>query len=264
MWFQNSHLSDQQLLMELDGELSGSEAKQILAHLGACWKCRARRQELDRAIVDFVRARQHEFDEKLPPPAGPRALLKARLAELSANEPPSRGWAWVFAAAACGLLCFGVLLVRSTAGRQNRPHAVIVSVPNSRITPGATILISRQAVCTEANTNNKDVPVAVQQQVFAAYGIPAAEPREYEVDYLVTPALGGADDIRNLWPQSHSETVWNSEVKDALETRLRQMVCAGQLDLPEAQQEIAANWIAAYKKYFHTEAPLAIHDKQRN
>jgi hypothetical protein len=37
---------------------------------------------------------------------------------------------------------------------------------------------------------------------------------------------------------------------------LRDMVCEGSLDLTEAQQAIAANWIAAYKKYFHTDRPL--------
>ena len=104
--------------------------------------------------------------------------------------------------------------------------------------------------------------MALQRKVFEEYGIAAADPRAYEVDYLVTPALGGADDIHNLWPHSYSATVWNAWVKDALEDRLREMVCDGRLDLATAQQEIAANWIAAYKKYFHTDEPLAQHRKQ--
>jgi hypothetical protein len=37
------------------------------------------------------------------------------------------------------------------------------------------------------------------------------------------------------------------------------MVCDGSLDLTEAQREIAGNWIAAYKKYFHTDQPLESH-----
>jgi hypothetical protein len=44
-------------------------------------------------------------------------------------------------------------------------------------------------------------------------------------------------------------------VKDALEERLHEMVCAGQLDLSTAQRDIAADWIAAYKKYFRTDRP---------
>jgi hypothetical protein len=37
---------------------------------------------------------------------------------------------------------------------------------------------------------------------------------------------------------------------------LRNMVCNGQLDRAAAQRDMAANWIEAYKKYFHTDRPL--------
>ena len=90
-----------------------------------------------------------------------------------------------------------------------------------------------------SNLKNKAVTAALRRKVFEEYGIAGADPRAYEVDYLVTPALGGADDIHNLWPHSYSSTVWNAPVKDALEDRLREMVCDGSLDLAEAQREIA-------------------------
>ena len=139
----------------------------------------------------------------------------------------------------------------TTADRIPRPWLFRFPIP--RLTPGATILATRLVVCAQANTKNKAVPAELQRKVFEEYGIAGAAPRAYEVDYLVTPALGGADDIRNLWPHSYSATMWNARVKDALEDRLREMVCEGSLDLTEAQQEIAVNWIAAYKKYFHTD-----------
>jgi hypothetical protein len=131
-------------------------------------------------------------------------------------------------------------------------------MPDARLTPGATVRLSRTAVCARPGYGNKVVPIALQREVFQEYGIPRADPRAYEVDYLVTPALGGADDIHNLWPHSHSVT-WNAHVKDALEDRLREMVCDGSLDLTEAQREIATDWIAAYKKYFRTDKPLPEH-----
>jgi hypothetical protein len=96
------------------------------------------------------------------------------------------------------------------------------------------------------------VPADLRQRVFQAYGIANADPGAYEVDYLITPALGGADDIRNLWPQPYVSTVWNARVKDELEDRLRDLVCGGQLDLAEAQRAISTDWIAAYKKYVRT------------
>jgi hypothetical protein len=171
-----------------------------------------------------------------------------------------RWFARALAAVACGLVVLGLYVSRQS---KVRPHAAIVSIPDFRLTPGAAILATRQAVCAQANTNNKAVSVALRRKVFQEYGISSAEPQAYEVDYLITPALGGADDIRNLWPHSYSATLWNAHVKDALENRLREMVCDGSLDLTEAQQEIAGNWIAAYKKYFHTDTPLDEHGKQR-
>lgn len=268
MKHEDSHLSDQQLLLDVDGELSPQAGKLVRAHLATCWSCRTRRQELENAISDFVRLRKEQFDEKLPPADGPRALLKAQLAELATDAPvggrrPS-GVQWALAAAALTLTVLLAIQVESVSGRHGpSTRPVIVSVPDSSLTPGAAILTSRSTVCAQANTKNKTVPVALQRKVFQEYGIADAKPQAYEVDYLVTPALGGADDIRNLWPHSYSATSWNAKVKDELEDRLREMVCDGSLDLSEAQQEIARNWIAAYRKYFHTDQPLPEHRTHR-
>ena len=69
-----------------------------------------------------------------------------------------------------------------------------------------------------------------------------------EVDHLISLELGGSNRLRNLWPEPYN-IVWNAHVKDRLENRLHQMVCAGELDLTTAQQAIASDWIAAYKRY---------------
>jgi hypothetical protein len=146
--------------------------------------------------------------------------------------------------------------------RANRTAAVFY-LPDSNLTPGAAVPVDRRVLCAEAGANNKAVSASLQRKVFEEYRIGGADPRGYEVDYLITPALGGADDIRNLWPHSYSATVWNARIKDALESHLRNLVCDGNLDLAEAQREIAANWIAAYKKYFHTDEPLSEHRRER-
>lgn len=266
MKHQDLHLSDQQLLMDVDGELPVRDQKLVNAHLQACWNCRVRRQELERTIAGLVRSRQEEFEAKLPPAAGPRALLKARLGQVPVASSDSnwfvrgRRLAWTLAAATSALAVLSLFLFRFV-NRENNPRraGTIVSIPDSRLTPGAAVLESRQAVCSQENIKNKAVSVSLRRKVFEEYGMADAEPQAYEVDYLVTPALGGADDIRNLWPHSYSSTGWNAQVKDALEDRLRQMVCDGNLDLSEAQREIAGNWIAAYKKYFRTDKPLPQH-----
>jgi hypothetical protein len=248
------HLTDEQLLREVDGESGAREARAIRAHLESCWTCRTRKQELESAISNFVQVYQEEFREQAVSAAdGPRALLKAQMV-LAAG---AGGFRWPMAAAVCGLLALVLTLAVTGTFKQGwrgRQQAVF-SAPDARLTPGAAVLVSREKLCSQTSTNNKDVPESVKRAVFEEYGIRNASQGAYEVDYLITPALGGADDIRNLWPHSYRETVWNARVKDELESRLREKVCDGSLDLTTAQQEIAGNWIAAYKEYFHTELP---------
>jgi Putative zinc-finger len=261
---QDTHPSDQELLQAVDGELSARAAARVERHLTACWSCRARKQDLETAISGFVREHRRQFEPQIPPADGPRALLKARLAQLVQNEAPSsRSWfspnARKLATIAAGfVLTFAMLaLILTRVGSKTRAvYAATVVTPNPSLTPGATVLETRREVCAQSGLKNKAVPVALQRKVFEEYGITGADPRMYEVDYLVTPALGGADDIHNLWPHSHKSTIWNADVKDALEDRLRDLVCSGEVDLSTAQREIATNWIEAYKKYFHTDRPL--------
>ncbi len=131
------------------------------------------------------------------------------------------------------------------------------ATPNRDLTPGATRPVTRTEICSAGYRDmNRMVSPAVQQEVFRKYGIPVALKKDYEVDYLITPELGGADVMQNLWPEPYSSTDWGAHVKDALEDRLHRMVCEGTIDLATAQHEMAGDWISAYKKYFHTDKPL--------
>src|SRR3569833_2796450 len=91
---QYSHLSDEELLQELDGEAPAGTSKRIEAHLAACWECRSRRHNLESAITEFTSFHLQEFGSNLPAPEGPRALLKARLARLR-DEQAGSAWAWL-------------------------------------------------------------------------------------------------------------------------------------------------------------------------
>jgi hypothetical protein len=240
------HLSDEELVLAADGELTPGRAVKMREHLAACPSCRARMDGIERVGAELSR-----FDPALPSVAGARASLRARLAELAA-EPDRNAWRrMAFAAAAFLVVAAGMLTLHES-------RSVAVSLPKPSLTPGATVPVTRADVCVaEQPDDARVIPVSVQRQVFEEYGIRDAGPRAYELDHLITLSLGGSDDIRNLWPQSYSAPVWNAHVKDALENRLHQLVCDGQLDLTSAQHDISTDWIAAYKKYFHTEKPIA-------
>jgi hypothetical protein len=248
---QDGHLSDQELVLAADGELNPRREAQVRAHLAACWQCRTRFGGIEGAIGDFVRIHSATLDPQLPPVAGPRALLKAQLAVAASQPGPRRGWFLPARWPAFVGLAFATALVVYFA----IPERGAGAVPRRTLTPGAVRQVMKADVCAANISQAFIVPVSLQRRVFEEYGIRNARPDAYEVDYLITPELGGAADIRNLWPEPYSATVWNARVKDALEDRLHQMVCDGQLDLATAQHDISTNWIAAYKKYFHTDLP---------
>jgi hypothetical protein len=114
----------------------------------------------------------------------------------------------------------------------------------------------------EPDRQARTQPIApsVHHAVFARYGVDYRRAADYELDYLITPELGGVPDERNLWPQPFARTPWNAYVKDELERLFRRLVCEGKIDLATAQREMASDWISAYKRYFQTNSPLRDYD----
>ena len=128
--------------------------------------------------------------------------------------------------------------------------------PRQDLTPGSVLPVGVDEICAGGVTGVPAVAAPVPRQVFEAYGVDYRRAAEYELDFLITPELGGAADPRNLWPQPYRAGVWNAYVKDELERELQDLVCRGTLDLATAQRELANDWIAAYKRRFDTDRPL--------
>jgi hypothetical protein len=251
----SDHLSDRDMILLADGELRSGETE-AREHLNACWSCRARMAEIQETIADFVRSYHDDLNAQLPPAAGPRALLRAQLENRAAAQSPGWPFAGQWAAVSFSLLV-ACLAVFAAYERGVARRTVDLSIPKNSLTPGETRNVTVDDVCSppQEEATFRTVPVSLKQQVFREYGIHDLRPNAYEVDYLITPELGGSGTIRNLWPQPYS-AVWNAHVKDELEDRLHGLVCSGQVDLATAQREISRDWIGAYKKYFHTNKPF--------
>jgi hypothetical protein len=122
--------------------------------------------------------------------------------------------------------------------------------PDPRLTPGDTLAVDSIQLCVPGYSRSvRNVPPELKAAVYTEYGILDHRPGDYEIDHLIPLSLGGSNDIKNLWPESTRTAPWNSFVKDQLEEKLHELVCAGRLDLPTAQREIATDWIAAYRRY---------------
>ena len=134
------------------------------------------------------------------------------------------------------------------------------SLPNPRLTPGAIDPAVTQdniaeTICRAGYTRGVRPPEAyteaLKRQQMDEYGYRGEHLRDFEQDHLVSLGLGGhPTDPRNEWPEPWQPADgWGADVKDALELRLHDLVCAGRLPLADAQRAIATDWIAAYRRY---------------
>jgi hypothetical protein len=254
MWHKGSHVSDLKLQMFEDHELNDTETARIQNHIAACLGCRMRHDQLRKTIVRFDAAHRTRFHQIGESKNASRAALRARMAA-AGLRPTAAAWKYPVFAGCVGL---SFLLVVAFVFLQVRDDTARL-LPNPKITPGAIRDVTKWQVCVpRASSTTPPVSAAMGQTIFAEYGIGDPRPGGYELDHLIDPELGGSEDARNLWPQPYS-AVWNARVKDALEQHLHDLVCSDQISLSTAQQDVAHDWIAAYRKYFHTDKPIIAH-----
>jgi hypothetical protein len=130
----------------------------------------------------------------------------------------------------------------------------LFSLPDPRCTPGAINPAVTQSdidrtICRAGWSESVRPPESVtepqKRASMRAYG-DRRPLHGYEYDHLIPLELGGAtDSSRNLWPEPGA----SPNPKDRLEDRLRGLVCDSRLSLAAARRAIAANWVAAYRRY---------------
>jgi len=133
-----------------------------------------------------------------------------------------------------------------------------VLLNNAKLTPGAVRTTKAADVCSGESTRDfRKTTAAMKAAVYKAYGVartrtlpgdpvPADAKKPYfEIDHLISLELGGADDVKNLWPQPYYQHPGAHE-KDAVENYLHRKVCGGQINLTDAQKAIANDWYDVY------------------
>jgi hypothetical protein len=264
------HISDRDLLLAADEELSAHRLSEVSVHLASCAACRVRMRAFEETSADLAMAYRNESGDQLPDSSARRAALIKQIAQQSKNDwrfpwlghlaeaLAVRPWAYNAALALIAVLGIAVVYQQFWLTNSGGTIAQVQAAPLPRpnLTPGAAIGIPSDICVAVPREDPSRIPVSERKEVFREYGMDYRHAGQYELDHLITPALGGTDDIHNLWPEPYASTEWNAHVKDQLEDRLHQMVCSGQIDLSTAQRDISSNWIDAYKRYFHTDRPL--------
>ena len=95
------------------------------------------------------------------------------------------------------------------------------------------------------------VPDETTKKVYEEYMIKTYAPKEYEIDHWIPLALGGTNNIENLWPQPIIYPGYKE--KDYVQLYLRDQVCDHGMNLTDARMKITGDWYSLYLKIRETD-----------
>ena len=73
------------------------------------------------------------------------------------------------------------------------------SLPDSKLTPGDTLGVTKADICTPGYTKVvRAVPAAVKRQIYAAYGRRRRKGACCKVDHLISFELGGSNPLESV------------------------------------------------------------------
>ena len=267
MSYSPRHPSDIELLMANDGELSSSRRAAVDAHIAECPACRIKSRQIGSMLMDATATYMRNLDAPgstlHPSRVRLESQLRARreeweqswIARMRVALSPSAVQVGVAVAASIILLAMWMPRAFGDSDRFHQEGLEQAALPIAALTPGAVAPLRASQLCQGVRPA-RVVTQQSQREVLRSYRMDSVPGNQYELDALITPELGGTTDPANLWPQRYGSPVWNAQVKDELERLLPQLVCSGRLDLARAQQDIATDWVGAYKRYFKTTTPL--------
>jgi len=148
------------------------------------------------------------------------------------------------------------------------------TLPDRKLTPGkANTSLSVSKICsTKWGKDARAVTDKMKKDVIKAYHFSSSVcpvttfkgnriPR-VEIDHLISRDIGGADDIKNLWPQCYepvkkakSKQANGAHKKDRLEVELNKRICKTRSAalLREYQRKTKINWISLYHEIYENE-----------
>lgn len=145
-----------------------------------------------------------------------------------------------------------------TVGQHSWAYVPLPDIPDPAFTPGVVASTDEAEVCGREggltySQRHRQTTSGTKKAVLQEYG--QEPPFDGEIDHRLPLALGGADVVKNLWPQK-AVGKWNYHMKDALEVYVWAAVCKHHtMTLADGQAVfLAPDWRAGYCKLIGGEA----------
>ena len=177
------HLTDERLLLLVDGELQPRPAEAARRHLKACASCRTRFEQIEASAAEFGHAYRQDRAEQTPSPGPLRHALRAQLADIEQQSRPAASWTSSRAQSSWEATWCRVPVQPERAGGGPRPpHR---DQDPSRTDAGATRRVPPLVMRHERRDHAPHFSHSFGRPSFAttAWSGPV---HDYELDYLIT------------------------------------------------------------------------------
>ena len=157
----------------------------------------------------------------------------------------------------CAALAVTDALAEGYVAPDGRTASQLISahvLPDPAVTPGVlnpaiTPANMKDTVCKPGWTATVRPPTGWTDKLRNADTMLGHKPLDGELDHLISIEDGGAPaDPKNLWWMIYADH-YGARVKDVLETKVKRLVCAGKMTLPQAQAALSPNWLIGYVQF---------------
>jgi len=137
-----------------------------------------------------------------------------------------------------------VPILANTSQLYTRQYSNVI-YPNAILTPGDIATNDLNVICYEYYSKLLvAVPDETVKQVYEEYMIDNPGYKKYEIDHWIPLALGGSNNLQNLWPQPINYPGYKE--KDYTHMYLRDQVCNHNMSLSKARELITGDWYTIY------------------
>ena len=146
------------------------------------------------------------------------------------------------------LLLIGVVILLIAINYSFLDKTLMNFLGESKFSGAMILTTDPKVVCTSGySASVRDVSLELKKQLYKMNGLSYPQPRgTVQVDHIIPLELGGSNNIRNLQVEMKEPRPGYLE-KERVENYLHRLVCTGNMELEEAQIQIATNWTEIYE-----------------